>query len=422
MTFRDRLRQNPLLYALNARFKAHQLKFERQRLFRHYEGRCRQQGIRYAEADAVAAFRTRHRALCPAFSPKPTGTLNIFWVGASQAQDESGFLQSLRTFGKVVTFGQKAGSGYGPIFERAGDDWLAIRRLNDAALIQQVSAAHAAHGIDVLMGQMWAQQYSADTLRSIRALGIPVINIAMDDRLPVHWSTRDGYRLGSVGLGDGLDLALTTSAECCAWYAAEGIPALYWPLASDAQLFAAGDEASRDIDVLFVGNRYGIRAKLVEGLARLGVPVTCYGNGWPNGAVDAERNVALSRRARIILGIGTVGHCSDVYTLKLRDFDALMTGALYVTHRNPDLLDWFTEGVHLECYATLEELHGKLIHYLAHPAEREHVGRQGQDLARQRHTWTHRLTATFEQLGLTHGPVRVGEASGHGRTHLIAGF
>ena len=32
-------------------------------------------------------------------------------------------------------------------------------------------------------------------------MGIPVINISMDDRLPDLWSHRHGVHLGSVGLG-----------------------------------------------------------------------------------------------------------------------------------------------------------------------------------------------------------------------------
>ena len=124
------------------------------------------------------------------------------------------------------------------------------------------------------------------------------------------------------------------------------------------------------------------------------------GGGWPNGYVNAQQNAALSKRARIVLGVGAVGHCPDVYTLKLRDFDALMTGALYVTHRNPDLCRIFVEGEELDCYETPKEAAEKIRYYLDHAKERERIGQAGQQKVIARDTWDARLGATFLQLGL----------------------
>ena len=222
----------------------------------------------------------------------------------------------------------------------------------------------------------------------------------MDDRLPNLWAYKSGYRMGAVGLGSGVDITLTTEAETCKWYATENMLALFWPLASDEKLFAGENDLDKDIDILFIGNRYGIRGKLIEYLSKHGISVTCYGNGWPNGYVNAEQNIALSKRAKIILGVGAVGHCSDVYTMKLRDFDALMTGALYITHRNPGLLKLFNEGEHLECYASPKELFAKLNSYLKHPEKCAEIGKKGQALAKTKHSWEYRLSSTFIQLGL----------------------
>ena len=52
---------------------------------------------------------------------------------------------------------------------------------------------------------------SKEVLLSIQSMGVPTLNISMDDRLPENWSTIDDIRLGSVGLADGFDLVLTTS-------------------------------------------------------------------------------------------------------------------------------------------------------------------------------------------------------------------
>ena len=106
--------------------------------------------------------------------------------------------------------------------------------------------------------------------------------------------------MGAVGLASAVDMTLTTSPEVCNWYKVEAMPSLFWPLASDEKLFFSDcGSTAKDIDILFIGNRYGIRGKLVEFLAKNGISVTCFGNGWPNGYVNAEKNIVLSKRARI---------------------------------------------------------------------------------------------------------------------------
>lgn len=398
MTWKDAAKSIDMLYKANAVLKCRQLKIANYFTHRRYELLARKSGLVYSEKVAVDQFKSRLRSLCPEFRPVQRGELNIFWVGACQSQDESGFLQSLRRMGKVTVFFNSEGA-YGPRHLGVGASVTAVRSFNDAALIDAVTKATATKRPNILIGQMWAHLYSAEALQEVRRLGIPVVNIAMDDRLPQHWGTRNRVRMGVVGLAPNVDMVLTTTPEACAWYGVEEMPAIFWPLASDPDLFHSPDFDARDISVLFIGNRYGIRGELVQYLTRRGLRVDCYGNGWPNGYVSAEQNCALSKRARIILGVGTVGHCRDVFTLKLRDFDALMSGALYITHRNPDLLSLFSEGQELECYERPEEAYVKICHYLRNPAELRRVGEAGQVAARTRHSWDARLAKTFSMLG-----------------------
>jgi hypothetical protein len=392
-----------LIYAANALLKSYLLKRGVHNITRYYENKIAAERKHYNKTNAIVEFKARHRQLKPNYSAKKAGSLNLFWVGASKAQDESGLLQAVERLGNVTTFHNSLGE-YGPLYDVPGHHWLKARELNDASLLEQVERAHGAKKIDLLIGQMWSHMYSEEVLLKVRSLGLPVINIAMDDRLPDLWTSKSGERMGSVGLASGVDITLTTTPEACSWYAVENMPAIFWPLASDTDLFATEQDVTKDIDILFIGNRYGVRGDLVSYLHKHGVLVTCYGNGWPGGYVNAEQNISLSKRAKIILGVGTIGHCSDLYTLKLRDFDALMTGALYITHRNPDLLELFTEGEHLECYASPEELLSKLNYYLKHPHKRIEIGKMGQSLVKANHSWDHRLNTTFFQLGLLSKP------------------
>lgn len=406
-----RLRAIPFLAAVNSTLKARQLRAALKSLAARYKNQAEKCAFQYQEQAAIDEFLRRHLNLNPDHRPKNPGELRIFWVGANRDQDESGFLQALRRFGTVIEFQNWKGS-YGQWYwdshGRVRIYDTAITALNNRALKLQIETALKVGAIDFILGQMWANFISKEALGWVRSLGIPVINISMDDRLPDNWRrAQDGVRLGAIGLATVTDMVLTTSSETCAWYGVEGCPAVFWPLASDPSVFGPTGESGRNIDVLFIGNKYGIREGIIRELSMRGVNVECYGAGWPNGPATAEHSAALFKRARIILGVGTVGHCEDVFTLKLRDFDAPMSGALYLTHRNTDLIEIFQEGVEIECYATAEEAARKIHHYLTHPLDLLQIAKAGHTKALSQYTWIYRLEETFSRLGLIESSVRI---------------
>lgn len=399
---RDILKRVPLLVYLNAVWKARHLKNGLVRLRKYYAELAAASGVEYTEESTLILARAnmwRNSKRFGGDSPR----LKIFWVGANIDQDRSGFLQALERLCEVTCFYNAKGE-YGLWYRDANGRVQIydpeIVSLNDRALVEQVKKTINAGGVDILIGQMWSNYISPEALLEIRAMGVIVINVSMDDRLPANWQSQNGYRLGAIGLAQATDLVLTTTKEACTWYAIEGYAALYWPLASSPELFAPVVNAERDIDVLFVGNRYGIRSRLVEFLVEGGINVSCWGGGWPNGYVNAEQSAALFKRARIILGVGTIGYCEDIYTLKLRDFDAPMSGALYVTHRNPDLTELFTEGQEIACYETAKECLEVITYYLTHPDRLKAVAEAGWHKASKRDSWDARIRQTFEMLEL----------------------
>lgn len=398
-----KLRGTPPVAAINSALKANQLRAGLRRLVARYKQQAEECKFRYDEKDALNEFRRRLLNLKPNHLPIKSGDIRIFWVGANRDQDESGFLQALRRISKVIEFHNWKGT-YGQWYwdERGRVQVYdpSIIELNDQALKSQIETALQSGAIDLLMGQMWANYISKETLAWIRSLGIPVINISMDDRLPDNWSTKNGIRLGAVGLAQVTDLVLTTSSETCSWYGVEGCPAIFWPLASDPTVFCPKENSERDIDVLFIGNKYGIRESIVRGLNTRGVSVECFGAGWPNGPTTAEQSAELFKRAKIILGVGTVGHCDDVFTMKLRDFDAPMSGALYLTHRCPDLAQLYQEGTEIACYTTPAEAARKIHFYLANPEELSRIAKTGHRKALLRDTWIYRLADTLSRLDL----------------------
>jgi hypothetical protein len=407
----DLLRSVPALVYLNRLLKAYQLKRGLHFLALKYKRLAFENSFHYQENVAIENFKKKIEMVSNSTRNKKAGEIRVFWVGANRDQDESGFLQALRKIGTVVEFRNWKG-GYGQWYwDKSGRVRVydpEIVALNDNCLLSQIEAECSRGRVDLLLGQMWANYISKEALLKIKSYGIPIVNISMDDRLPDNWSTQRGTRLGAVGLAQVTDLVLTTSSESCAWYGVEGCPAMFWPLASDPGVFAPVKGSVRDIDVLFIGNKYGVREKIIEALRKHHVHVECYGAGWPNGPSTAEQSAALFKRAKIILGVGTVGYCDDVFTLKLRDFDAPMSGALYLTHRSNEITSLYREGIEIECYLNSDEAASKIKYYLSHSDMRETLAAAGHAKALSRDTWTLRLQSTFRQIGLIEDTEAVG--------------
>ena len=204
--------------------------------------------------------------------------------------------------------------------------------------------------------------------------------------------------MGSYGLIRYVDAVLTAAPECVEWYLKEGCPALFFPEASDPNIFYPMAQLPKVHDVSFVGARYGIREKIVQGLRSAGVSVSAFGNGWEGGRLSTDDVPRLFAQSKIILGLGTIGHCTDFYALKLRDFDGPMSGSFYLTHDNPDLRELYEVGREIETYRDIEDCVEKVKWYLQHDDERESIASAGRQRALNDHTWLCRFLDLFASL------------------------
>lgn len=388
----------PLVYSLNAFWKAGQNTRKTKKLHDFYNRKADELGIKYDEKEIINKVRANLAKRGIVFN-KAKKDLRIFWVGAHYAQDMSGTLQGLKKIGEITTF-QNEEDGYGLLWRqtsKAGMSESEIIESNSRMLLKQVREDNQKGKIDLLMGQMWADVLDVESLKKIQQMGIPVVNISMDDKIPDLWGRKNNKRIGAVGLVSGVDLTLTTSPDTCLWYQVEGGAAVYWPLASDPNIFYSREP--KIYDVVFVGGKYGVRGKLVQAIMEAGVKIEAFGPGFPNGFISADKIAEVFGKARIILGSGYVGYNTDILTIKLRDFDATMAGALYLTNRNPDLLKLFDEGKEIECYDTIEECVSKIKFYLADPDKLKTVAESGLKKARENYTWEENIKRALEIIG-----------------------
>ena len=383
MSLKTLLRSNRLVYAANAAWKCHAARRQYRRTLEHYSHRHSPSGI-----PPLPVLRTHGHG----------GRPNIFFVGTDEQQDRSGTLQALARLGTLRWYTRADGS-YGQNDQRSE----AVRRRANAdrlrELVAQASAERCAP--DILLTQTWATLIDPAVFDDIRGRhGTLIVNISMDDRHQYHGRRLDNGISGggTFGLLGHIDLALTAAPECVDWYQKEGCAALYFPEASDPDIFHPMPDLPKIHDVCFVGGRYGIREQIVTALRRADVRVSAFGSGWDGGRIATEDVPRLFAQSKIVLGVGTIGHCSDFYALKMRDFDGPMSGSLYLTHDNPDLATLFQRDLEIATYSSVGECIEKVRYYLRNEAARESIAAAGRTRAASEHTWSQRFDSVFEQL------------------------
>lgn len=369
---------------------------------RRTEARYRKWCRRYAspcilEASDDSWARSFAGALRPPPGPVAGPPRRFFFAGTSWDQDHSGLVQGLRAHGEVAVLAGPDGRNELRLPRQASETTL-CREANGRALLAEFEAFRARGPVSALIGQMWNFAVPVEVLHRIRQAGVPVVNLAMDDRHSFHQAAlADGTDGGVAGLVPAITLSATAAPECVRWYEQLGARAVFLPEASDASLFRPM-ALPKAHDITFVGANYGFRADIVAALRAAGLRVTTYGSGWAEGRIVTKAIPELFARSRIVLGVGAVLHCTGFTALKLRDFDAPMSGSFYLTQASPDLGLVFRVGEEVEVWRDIPELVAKCRHYLADDVARERIASAGRLRAVREHTWADRFGGLLQQL------------------------
>ncbi len=237
---------------------------------------------------------------------------------------------------------------------------------------------------------------SDELMKELHNRGVWTVIMSLDDKhqfsYPIDPITRESHQLRVARQADlywttwkvGTQIVKQIGGN--PWYSGEAAnPDFYRPLGLE-----------HDLDVVFVGANYGYRGRFVRYLQKRGIPVECYGYGWPNGLVSSEEMVRLFNRAKVVLGFGGVGHMTGVKHLKGRDFEVPMCGALYLTSYNPELCDFFEIGREILCHSSPEECEELIAWALENPSDCETIRNAARERSLRMHTWDKRIETMFE--------------------------
>lgn len=183
-------------------------------------------------------------------------------------------------------------------------------------------------------------------------------------------------------------------------WSALGLPAKFLPSAADVSLGSARPDKRAASDVAFIGGGYDAsRARFLMKVAQK-YDTRVWGSGWEEwrkqlrwngGPIQGRAFARVCASAKILLGInpaiakGATNYTSD------RTWMVIQAGGFYLGQATPGVTDLLRGGDHCAWYTDLESCLERCGHYLANPATRERIRRQGQHFVTEHHTFDQRI-------------------------------
>lgn len=287
------------------------------------------------------------------------------------------------------------------------------RPLLGEQLLRQVKAAHRRRPIDLFFSYFYSAYVEPDVIREIRRMGIATVN----------WYCNASYQFDLVSeIAPAYDFCLVPEKFRLEDYRRVGANPVYCQEAANPNVYRPHD-VPLEYDVTFVGQRYGNRPLYLRRLVEAGIDVRAWGPRWDEQAwrarspseielakralpalSDAELVVMYSR-SRISLGFSAVAQVPKdgsppIRQVRLRDFEAPMSGAFYLVERFGELAEFFEPDKEIVFFEDEEDLVDKARFYVRNDAARDRIREAGMRRAREEHTWHRRFESVFRQIGL----------------------
>ena len=308
-------------------------------------------------------------------------------------------------------------------------EWVAKNRpLLSEDLLRQVKAAHLRQPIDLFFSYFYSAQVEPEAIREIGKMGIATVN----------WYCNASFQFDLVTeIAPAYDYCLVPEKFRLDDYRRVGANPIYCQEAANPNIYKPSDE-SVEFDVTFVGQRYGNRPDYIKRLISAGLDARVWGPRWDEplgqrfrpgkgtapeqvvpltgldmelddrcgGALTDDDLVRMYSRSKISLGFSAVARIpkdgsAPIKQVRLRDFEAPMSGAFYLAEHFDELAEFFEPGKEIVFFTDPDDLVDKARYYLEHEEERERIRQAGMRRARRDHSWQTRFQQVFQTMGLS---------------------
>lgn len=343
------------------------------------------------EAEIIASIQSRF----PEQTPRLKGNLNLLAIYHDYNWEGSSLGPALAAFGTVRHLDwrdpQLAG-GRSP----GSRDWL--EKMNEG-LLCQATAWNAERPFDAVFTYLSGEQVTPEWVAALHGLGAPLINLALNDKESFIGKVRKGRASGAREICRHFDLCWTSTMDALEKYVVEGATPIYLPEGANPEVHRPYPE-EKIYDVSFVGQCYGNRPDIISRLKEAGLRVEVFGQGWPNGALSTAEMVRTWSRSRINLGFGGVLGHQETFSLKGRDFEVPLSGGLYLTEHNDELLQFYELDREIITYLDFGDLVRKIHWLLANPEAAVAIRQAGRERVLREHTWQIRFERVLRLTGV----------------------
>lgn len=329
-----------------------------------------------------------------------------------------------------------------PLFDLPPDapETVPERARFSEAFLTAVEEANRARRLDFVLTYVSDSHLEPAAVDRVRETVGPVVNFFCNNVHQFHLIRR---------LAPRFTLNLVPEADAIASYRGVGAETHFFPMAANPDVYRALSVLPR-YEASFAGQRYADRASNLLALREAGIDAHAFGQGWttaPGGGAGGSpagmgralalllqgRNpfraardrlewerlqakhpkalhppasdheyVALFSESKISLGFLVLGDTHrmrrPLRQVRLREFEAPMAGAFYMTEYLEEIGLHYEIGKEIVCFRSQEELIALCRHYLAHDEERDRIRRAGLERARRDHTWTRRFEDLFTEM------------------------
>lgn len=339
-------------------------------------------------------LRQELRKRLPHVTAKTKGNLSIIALYHHYNWENEALKPSLEKFGSVRHY------DWFDQFNHQSKDWRkSLKAAMNRDLIRQINTWLAEEKADVIFAYLSGELVEPATLQAIGRHGVPLVNLALNDKEHFVGKIRSGRALGARDICRYFDLCWTSTEDALIKYCVEDARPIYLPEGANPQIHKPYD-IDKTIDVSFVGQCYGNRRAVITELQNRKIAVIAYGTGWPEGPLSTEEMVRLYSKSKINLGFGGVEGLKDTFCLKGRDFEIPMSGGLYLTEAHPELDNAFRPGEEILTYSGIDDLVDQIKYYLSHPAEAQSIRKKGYERSLREHTWEARFAKIFHLIGI----------------------
>jgi spore maturation protein CgeB len=388
------LKRIPLAAATNARLKAWLLERDAAAIRHRYLEAADRRGIVVPEGATLqsALMRRIGERTARLRWPKRPEDLHLF-LAFSVTNWEAVLPKALSGFGELSVFEWRSRG-----FDESMPDWLQRRDAMNRGMLEAFVAANERRPIDIVVGYFSGFTVAPQILEQMAAHGAVITNFCFDDKVCWPGAIRGGRYTSTAAVAHAVDLNLTSDPHGMTRYFAHGGLSMFHAEAADPDCYEPLD-VPFEHDVSFIGACYGWRPRLVEGLRRRGIDVTCFGRGWPNGAISMEAMNRIYAASRINLGCGGIGFSKNLLCLKGRDFEVPMSGALYLTQNNPELASVFEVGREILLYDDIDDCADTIRAVLADERRADAIRSAARARSLRDHTYSARWIHVLRVLG-----------------------